>query len=183
MSCFIRTQSYIFSFLFSLLLHCHHPPSLIDFDWRGFLNLHRVDKHGEICLALANTGRKGAVQGWAGLGRWGRVLLPRVVEWDSRKVWGKSTLHQPPPSSLGTLPLAAAAEHRSTKQQWVDRAKNHSDLFFLPQAPRAPNCLLQAATKGSFLLFFCGETALHWPYPVDHWWHGDLHSTAIVLTA
>lgn len=159
--------------LFSLLLHCCHPSSRIDFDWTGFPNLHRVDKHGEMCLALANTGRKGAVQGLAGLGRWGRVLLPKAVGWDSRKLWGISATLHPFPCSLGTLLLAAAAECRSTKQQWVGRTKNHSDLFFLSQAIWAPNYLLQVAAQGSFLLFFCGESALHWPYPVDRWWHGD----------
>lgn len=116
--------------LFSLLLHCCHPSSRIDFDWTGFPNLHRVDKHGEICLALANTGRKGAVQGSAGLGRWGRVLLPKAVGWDSRKLWGISATLHPFPCSLGTLLLAAAAECRSTKEQWVGQTKNHSDLFF-----------------------------------------------------
>lgn len=98
----------------------NHPPSLLDFDWIGFPNLQGVELHGEICLGLVSTGRKGVVQGWAGLGRWRTVLLLRTVGWDSRKLWGKTTSrHQSPRSSSGALPLAATAaeEHRSTKQR------------------------------------------------------------------
>lgn len=155
------------------------PPSLFLSIFTNWFWLERLPKTAlsrqawEICLALANTGRKRAVQGLAGLGRWRRVLLPKVVGWDSRKLWGKSTLHQPFPSSLGTLLLVPAAEHRSTKQQWVDQTRNHSDLFFLSQATGTPNYALQVAAKGSFLLFFLWWNSIALALPCGSlvaWW-------------
>lgn len=107
--------------IFSLLLHCHHLSLLIDFDWRDFLNLHIIDKHEEICLALAKTGRKWAVQGLAGLGRWGRVLLPRVRQ---QEAVGKIYF-----SPSGTLPLVAAAEHNRSSNGWI-RLKITQIYFF-----------------------------------------------------
>lgn len=63
-------------------------------------------------MGNVSTGGKGDEQGWAVLGRWSRVLLPRVAGRDSRNLWGKTTSqHQPPSSSSGALPKG---RHRGT---------------------------------------------------------------------